>query len=152
MDESEGFDSTLLLWRFHSTTAAIQFTETCSVTERRHGLAHDEVDHVGHVATALDVAIGHQAGLGQRLTVLVQRGRARSTGADADAVTMKGALIVIGRDHLDAGSIASPRGTESMADGSDAVATSTPATTSRSPRHAITGLRIPMLEPLESSE
>jgi DNA-binding PadR family transcriptional regulator len=28
VDESEGFDRTLLLWRFHSTTAAIQFTET----------------------------------------------------------------------------------------------------------------------------
>jgi hypothetical protein len=80
------------------------------VTERGHGLAHDEVDPLGHVATALDVAIGYQAGLGQRLTVLVQRGRSRSTGADADAVTMKGALIVIGRNHLDAGSVASPPG------------------------------------------
>jgi DNA-binding PadR family transcriptional regulator len=28
VDDSEGFDRTLLLWRFHSTTAAIQFTET----------------------------------------------------------------------------------------------------------------------------
>ena len=28
VDESEGFDRTLLLWRFYSTTAAIQFTET----------------------------------------------------------------------------------------------------------------------------
>ena len=45
----------------------------CSVTERRHGLAHDEVDHVGHVPTALDVAVGHEAGLSQRLPVLVQR-------------------------------------------------------------------------------
>ena len=28
VEESEGFDRALLLWRFHSTTAAIQFTET----------------------------------------------------------------------------------------------------------------------------
>jgi DNA-binding PadR family transcriptional regulator len=27
-DESEGFDRALLLWRLHSTTAAVQFTET----------------------------------------------------------------------------------------------------------------------------
>lgn len=28
VEESEGFDRALLLWRFHSTTAAIEFTET----------------------------------------------------------------------------------------------------------------------------
>jgi DNA-binding PadR family transcriptional regulator len=28
VEESDGFDRALLLWRFHSTTAAIQFTET----------------------------------------------------------------------------------------------------------------------------
>ena len=28
VEESEGFDRALLLWRFHSTTAAMQFTET----------------------------------------------------------------------------------------------------------------------------
>ena len=28
VEESEGFDRALLLWRFHITTAAMQFTET----------------------------------------------------------------------------------------------------------------------------
>ena len=47
--------------------------------------------------------------------------RPRSNGDGGGAVS-PGALVVIGRDHLDSGSVASPnRETEAMKDGSDAV-------------------------------
>ena len=53
---------------------------------------------------------GERARLGLRLNDLVRRGELK-------------APIVIGRDHLDAGSVASPhRETEGMKDGSDAIA------------------------------
>jgi hypothetical protein len=37
----------------------------CSPTELRHGLAHDEVDHVRHVPTSLDVVVGHRGADGR---------------------------------------------------------------------------------------
>jgi len=53
---------------------------------------------------------GERAEMGQRFNWLVQKGKVS-------------APIVIGRDHLDTGSVASPnRETESMLDGSDAIA------------------------------
>jgi urocanate hydratase len=53
---------------------------------------------------------GERAEMGRRFNWLVQKGKV-------------GAPIVIGRDHLDTGSVASPnRETENMADGSDAIA------------------------------
>jgi urocanate hydratase len=53
---------------------------------------------------------GERAELGLRFNDLVRRGKVR-------------APLVIGRDHLDAGSVASPnRETEGMRDGSDAIA------------------------------
>ncbi len=73
-------------------------------------LAEERVPFQGLPARICWLGYGERAAAGLAFNDLVRRGRVR-------------APIVIGRDHLDAGSVASPyRETEGMRDGSDAVA------------------------------
>jgi urocanate hydratase len=73
-------------------------------------LAHERVRFQGLPARICWLGYGARAKAGAIFNDLVARGRVR-------------APIVIGRDHLDSGSVASPnRETESMRDGSDAIA------------------------------
>ena len=73
-------------------------------------LAAERVRFQGLPARICWLGHGERAALGERLNRMVASGELR-------------APIVIGRDHLDAGSVASPeRETEAMRDGSDAVA------------------------------
>ena len=73
-------------------------------------LARERVAFQGLPARICWLGYGERARAGAALNELVASGRIR-------------APVVIGRDHLDSGSVASPyRETESMADGSDAIA------------------------------
>ena len=73
-------------------------------------LARDRVAFQGLPARIFWLGYGERARFGLAINDLVRRGAVK-------------APIVIGRDHLDAGSVASPnRETESMRDGSDAIA------------------------------
>jgi urocanate hydratase len=73
-------------------------------------LAGERVAFQGLPARICWLGYGERARFGRRLNELVARGEVR-------------APIVIGRDHLDAGSVASPnRETEGLRDGSDAIA------------------------------
>ncbi len=73
-------------------------------------LAREKVSFQGLPARICWLGYGERARLGRRINELVASGAIR-------------APIVIGRDHLDAGSVASPnRETEAMRDGSDAIA------------------------------
>jgi urocanate hydratase len=73
-------------------------------------LARERVAFQGLPARILWLGYGERARFGLRINELVREGRIK-------------APIVIGRDHLDAGSVASPnRETEGMLDGSDAIA------------------------------
>jgi urocanate hydratase len=73
-------------------------------------LAQERVPFQGLPARILWLGYGDRARFGLRINALVREGRVK-------------APIVIGRDHLDAGSVASPyRETEGMIDGSDAIA------------------------------
>src|SRR5207237_9345734 len=73
-------------------------------------LAREQVQFQGLPARICWLGYGERAKLGLRFNAMVRRGELR-------------APIVIGRDHLDAGSVASPhRETEGMRDGSDAIA------------------------------
>ena len=73
-------------------------------------LARQRVAFQGLPARILWLGYGDRARFGLRINELVRAGRLQ-------------APIVIGRDHLDAGSVASPtRETEAMRDGSDAIA------------------------------
>jgi urocanate hydratase len=73
-------------------------------------LARDKVQFQGLPARICWLGYGERARLGARFNALVKSGELRGP-------------IVIGRDHLDAGSVASPnRETEGMKDGSDAIA------------------------------
>ena len=73
-------------------------------------LAQERVAFQGLPARIFWLGYGERARFGLRLNQLVREGRVS-------------APIVIGRDHLDAGSVASPnRETEGMRDGSDAIA------------------------------
>ena len=73
-------------------------------------LAADKVQFQGLPARICWLGYGERDRMGLRFNELVAAGRV-------------GAPIVIGRDHLDSGSVASPyRETEAMADGSDAIA------------------------------
>jgi urocanate hydratase len=73
-------------------------------------LARDKVHFQGLPARICWLGYGERAKLGLRFNDMVRRGELK-------------APIVIGRDHLDAGSVASPnRETEAMKDGSDAIA------------------------------
>src|SRR5205823_9282639 len=72
--------------------------------------AGERVSYQGLPARICWLGYGERARAGRRFNELVRKGEV-------------GAPIVIGRDHLDAGSVASPyRETESMQDGSDAIA------------------------------
>jgi urocanate hydratase len=74
------------------------------------GLAGERVAFQGLPARICWLGYGERARLGLRFNEMVRRGDVK-------------APIVIGRDHLDSGSVASPyRETEAMADGSDAIA------------------------------
>jgi urocanate hydratase len=73
-------------------------------------LARDRVAFQGLPARILWLGYGERARFGLRINELVREGRIS-------------APVVIGRDHLDTGSVASPnRETEGMCDGSDAIA------------------------------
>jgi urocanate hydratase len=73
-------------------------------------LAGERVPFQGLPARVCWLGYGERAEFGERIDDLVARGEI-------------GAPIVIGRDHLDSGSVASPfRETEAMRDGSDAIA------------------------------
>src|ERR671929_1569094 len=73
-------------------------------------LARDRVQFQGLPARICWLGYGERAEMGEAINDLVKRGDLK-------------ALIAIGRDHLDTGSVASPfRETEGMKDGSDAVA------------------------------
>jgi urocanate hydratase len=73
-------------------------------------MAEDRVSFQGLPARICWLGYGERAEAGLRFNELVARGEV-------------GAPIVIGRDHLDSGSVASPyRETEAMRDGSDAIA------------------------------
>ncbi|PYR61470.1 MAG: urocanate hydratase [Acidobacteria bacterium] len=73
-------------------------------------LARERVPFQGLPARILWLGYGDRARFGLRINELVRQGRLK-------------APIVIGRDHLDTGSVASPnRETEGMRDGSDAIA------------------------------
>jgi urocanate hydratase len=73
-------------------------------------LARERVEFQGLPARILWLGYGDRARFGLRINELVRAGSIK-------------APIVIGRDHLDAGSVASPtRETEGMLDGSDAIA------------------------------
>ena len=73
-------------------------------------LARERVQFQGLPARICWLGYGERAKVGLRFNEMVQSGEL-------------GAPIVIGRDHLDAGSVASPyRETEAMRDGSDAIA------------------------------
>jgi urocanate hydratase len=73
------------------------------------GMAREQVDFQGLPARICWLGYGQRARAGIGFNELVRRGRVK-------------APIVIGRDHLDSGSVASPyRETEAMRDGSDAV-------------------------------
>ena len=73
-------------------------------------LASDKVAYQGLPARICWLGLGERARMGERFNDMVAAGRIK-------------APIVIGRDHLDCGSVASPyRETEAMADGSDAIA------------------------------
>ena len=73
-------------------------------------LARERVQFQGLPARICWLGYGQRAELGLRFNAMVRRGELK-------------APIVIGRDHLDSGSVASPnRETEAMKDGSDAIA------------------------------
>ena len=73
-------------------------------------LAQERVAFQGLPARILWLGLGDRARFGLRINELVRQGRLK-------------APVVIGRDHLDTGSVASPnRETEGMRDGSDAIA------------------------------
>jgi urocanate hydratase len=95
----------------HATDAAAQelFADQDHVV-RWIRLAGERVRFQGLPARICWLGQGERAAFGERLNDMVARGGVA-------------APIVIGRDHLDAGSVASPeRETEAMRDGSDAVA------------------------------
>ncbi len=74
------------------------------------GLARERVTFQGLPARVCWLGYGERARFGLRINALVRDGAIK-------------APIVIGRDHLDSGSVASPyRETEAMRDGSDAIA------------------------------
>jgi urocanate hydratase len=89
--------------------AAALFPENRSL-QRWIKLARERVRFQGLPARICWLGYGERAAMGLRINELVRAGQLK-------------APVVIGRDHLDAGSVASPyRETEAMRDGSDAIA------------------------------
>jgi urocanate hydratase len=81
-----------------------------AMLDRWMKLAHDKIAFQGLPARICWLGYGQRHRVGLRFNELVRTGKVK-------------APIVIGRDHLDCGSVASPyRETEAMKDGSDAVA------------------------------
>jgi urocanate hydratase len=90
--------------------AALEMFEHDEARVRWIHLARERVPFQGLPARILWLGYGERARFGLRINELVREGKIK-------------APIVIGRDHLDAGSVASPnRETEGMLDGSDAIA------------------------------
>ncbi len=90
--------------------AALELFPENQSLRRWLSLARERVQFQGLPARICWLGYGERAAMGLRLNELVRQG------------TLK-APIVIGRDHLDGGSVASPyRETEGMRDGSDAIA------------------------------
>jgi urocanate hydratase len=90
--------------------AAIEMFGDDEALVRWIGLARERVAFQGLPARILWLGYGERARFGLRINELVREGKIK-------------APIVIGRDHLDTGSVASPnRETEGMRDGSDAIA------------------------------
>jgi urocanate hydratase len=90
--------------------AAIEMFGHDKALVRWIGLARERVAFQGLPARILWLGYGERARFGLRINELVREGKIK-------------APIVIGRDHLDTGSVASPnRETEHMRDGSDAIA------------------------------
>ena len=86
-----------------------EFPDNESLNRWMH-MASERVAFQGLPARICWLGLGERARMGARFNDMVAAGKVR-------------APIVIGRDHLDCGSVASPyRETESMADGSDAIA------------------------------
>jgi urocanate hydratase len=89
---------------------ALELFPNNAVLKRWLGLARERVQFQGLPARICWLGYGERAEFGLALNDYVRRGKIE-------------APIVIGRDHLDAGSVASPyRETEAMRDGSDAIA------------------------------
>src|SRR5260370_31663164 len=81
-----------------------------AILQRWLELAPGRVEFQGLPARICWLGLGDRARAGLAINELVRSGRVK-------------APVVIGRDHLDSGSVASPyRETEGMADGSDAIA------------------------------
>ncbi|MEW5855443.1 MAG: urocanate hydratase [Myxococcota bacterium] len=92
------------------TDDAVSKAITRPELQRWMKLAKERVRFQGLPARICWLGLGERAEVGARFNDLVKRGRVK-------------APIVIGRDHLDCGSVASPfRETEGMKDGSDAIA------------------------------
>ncbi len=86
-----------------------QFPDNIALT-RWISMAREKIPHEGLPARICWLGYGERAAFGQVINDMVKRGELK-------------APIVIGRDHLDCGSVASPhRETENMKDGSDAIA------------------------------
>ncbi len=86
-----------------------QFPDNIALT-RWISMAREKIPHEGLPARICWLGYGERAIFGQVINDMVKRGELK-------------APIVIGRDHLDCGSVASPhRETEDMKDGSDAIA------------------------------
>jgi len=91
-------------------TAVMDLFPTNQSLHRWITLAERRVPFQGLPARVCWLGYGERAAFGERINAMVRAGELR-------------APIVIGRDHLDAGSVASPfRETEKMRDGSDAIA------------------------------
>ena len=89
---------------------ALELFPKNAVLERWMRLAKDRIHFQGLPARICWLGYGERAEFGVAINEYVRRGKIE-------------APIVIGRDHLDAGSVASPyRETEAMLDGSDAIA------------------------------
>ena len=96
--------------RVTDEAALEMFGNTDEALVRWLRLARERVPFQGLPARILWLGLGDRARFGLRINELVRDGRVK-------------APIVIGRDHLDTGSVASPnRETEGMRDGSDAIA------------------------------
>jgi urocanate hydratase len=81
-----------------------------TILNRWIGLAREKVPQIGLPNRICWLGLGQRGEFGLRMNDLVQKGGLK-------------APVVIGRDHLDCGSVASPnRETEDMKDGSDAIA------------------------------
>jgi urocanate hydratase len=95
---------------YHTDEAVLETFPEDESLSRWIRLAREKVKFQGLPARICWLGYGERAKMGKRFNDLVRRGVVK-------------APIVIGRDHLDAGSVASPnRETEGMKDGSDAIA------------------------------